>query len=128
MENLLFETNRIIVRELSMDDLELLYKYSQEEIIKKELPDEVFDNITDTKETIEYFKSNYNNNYPLVYGIVLKRNNIIIGHIGLSEIDKGIEIGYAIATEYQNNGYISEIMIPFFNWIKNNLKIEKNTE
>jgi len=125
MENVLFETNRIIVRRLSIKDSELLFKYSQEKITKKELPDEVFDNIFETKETIKFFKSNYDDKYPLVYGIILKANNIIIGHIGLSEIDKGIEIGYAIATEYQNNGYISEIIIPFVDWIKNNLKIEK---
>ena len=125
MENILFETNRIIVRKLSISDSELLYKYSQEEITKKELPDEVFDNIVKTKETIEYFKSNYDVKYPLVYGIILKINNIIIGHISLSEIEKGIEIGYAIATEYQKNGYISEIIIPFVNWIKNNLRLEK---
>jgi [ribosomal protein S5]-alanine N-acetyltransferase len=125
METIIFETDRIIVRKLSINDSELLYKYSQEEITKKELPDEVFDDITETKKTIEYFMSNYENKYPLVYGIILKKNNIIIGHISLSEIDKGIEIGYAIATEYQNNGYMSEIIIPFTNWIKNNLRIEK---
>jgi len=121
----LFETNRMIVRKLSISDSEFLYKYSQEEITKKELPDEVFDNITEAMETIEYFMSNYDDKYPLVYGIILKEINIIIGHIGLSKIDKGIEIGYAIATEYQNNGYISEIITPFVNWVKDNLKIEK---
>jgi len=125
MENILFETNRIIVRKLSLNDSEYLYKYSQEEITKKELPDEVFDNITETMETIEYFISNYDDKYPLVYGIILKNINIIIGHIGLSKFDKGIEIGYAIATEYQNNGYISEIITPFINWVKDILKIEK---
>jgi len=121
----LFETDRMIVRKLSINDSEFLYKYSQEEITKKELPDEVFDNITETIETIEYFMSNYDDKYPLVYGIILKEINIIIGHIGLSKIDKGIEIGYAIATEYQNNGYISEIITPFINWVKDNLKIKK---
>jgi len=129
MENILFETERIIVRKLSVNDSKLLYKYSQEEITKKELPDEVYKNISDLKEAIKYFIINYdyeyNLVYPLVYGIILKNNNIIIGHIGLSEIDKGIEIGYAIATEYQNNGYMSEIIIPFTNWIKNNLRVEK---
>ena len=125
MENILFETDRMIVRKLSINDSEFLYKYSQEEITKKELPDEVFDNITETIETIEYFMSNYDDKYPLVYGIILKEINIIIGHIGLSKIDKGIEIGYAIATEYQNNGYISEIITPFINWVKDNLKIKK---
>ena len=130
MENTLFETDRMIVRKLSINDSELLFKYSQEEITRKELPDEVFENIPETKEAIEYFMSNYDDKYPLVYGIILKNKNIIIGHIGLSEIDiseidKGIEIGYAIATEYQNNGYMSEIIIPFVNWIKDNLRIEK---
>ena len=125
MENILFETNRMIVRKLSINDSEYLLKYSQEEITRKELPDEVSDNIIETKEKIKYFNSNYDDKYPLVYGIILKEINIIIGHIGLSNIDKGIEIGYSIATEYQNNGYISEIIIPFVDWIKNNLKIEK---
>jgi len=125
MENILFKTNRLIVRKLSVNDSEYLFKYSQEEITKKELPDEVFDSIAETKEKIKYFNSNYDDKYPLVYGIILKEINIIIGHISLSKIDKGIEIGYAIATEYQNNGYISEIITPFVNWVKDNLKIEK---
>jgi len=129
MDNNLFETDRIIVRKLSIDDSKLLLKYSHEDITKKELPDEVYKNLSDIKKAIEYFIINYdyeyNLVYPLVYGVVLKKNNIIIGHISLNEIDKGIEIGYAIATEYQNNGYMSEIIIPFTDWIKNNLRIEK---
>lgn len=125
MENILFETDRIIVRKLSINDSELLYKYSQEEITKKELPDEVFENITEAVKTVKYFMSNYDNQYPLVYGIILKKKNIIIGHINLSKIDKRIEIGYAIATEYQNKGYMSEIIKPFTDWVKNNSKIEK---
>ena len=30
-----------------------------------------------------------------------------------------MEIGYAIATDYQNKGYASEIITPFINWSKN---------
>ena len=119
------ETNRLIVRKLSLDDAELLFKYSQEEITKKELPDEVFINITETKKTIEYFLLNYDDKYPLVYGIILKEKKIIIGHLGLSKIDRGIEIGYAIATEYQNKGYASEVIIPFTNWSKKHLKVDE---
>jgi len=129
MENILFQTNRIIVRKLLINDSELLFKYSREEITKRELPDEVYETISDIKDAIQYFIINYdyeyNFVYPLVYGIVLKDKNIIIGHIGLTEIDKGIEIGYAIATEYQNKGYMSEIIIPFTNWIKKHLRLEK---
>jgi ribosomal-protein-alanine N-acetyltransferase len=122
---MIIETDRLIVRKLSLDDAELLFKYSREEIAKKELPDEVFESITETKKKIEYFMSNYDDKYPLVYGIILKKMNIIIGHISLSKIDEGIEIGYAIATEYQNKGYASELIIPFTNWSKKHLKVDE---
>ena len=125
MKNNLFETDRLIAQKLNMNDTEFLFKYSQEEITKKELPDEVFESINKTKETIEYLIGNYNKKYPLVYGIILKIKDIIIGHISLSEINKGIEIGYAIAMDCQKKGYTSEIIMPFMNWIKNNLEINK---
>jgi ribosomal-protein-alanine N-acetyltransferase len=129
MENILFETERLIVRKLSLNDADILLKYSQEEITKKELPDEVFENILEIKKGIELFIENYdfddNLVYPLVYGIIHKNKNIIIGHISLSDIDRGIEIGYTIATDYQNNGYASEIIIPFLDWIKMKIKIKK---
>ena len=118
MDNELFETERIIVRRLSLQDAELLFKYSQEEITKKELPDEVFENVESIKKAIDFFMINYDYSFPLVYGIYLKEKAKIIGHISLSEMDKGVEIGYAISTEYQNKGYASEIITPFINWSK----------
>ena len=125
MENNIIETDRLLVRKLLFDDSELLFRYSQEDITKKELPDEVFENIEKCKETIEYFIKNYDYTFPLVYGVIMKENNIIIGHLSLSKIDKGIEIGYAIATDYQNKGYTSELINPFINWAKKNLNIDK---
>lgn len=130
MENkIILETDRLIIRELSLNDAELLLKYSQEDITKKELPDEVFDNIEEVKEIINIFINNYNSenksSFPLVYGVVLKDSNLLIGHVSLSEIDKGIEIGYAIATEYLNNGYASEIITPFTIWAKEYLGVNK---
>ena len=121
----LLETERLIIRKLNLNDIDLLFKYSQEKITKKELPDEVFDNIEETKDTVSHFISNYNHKYPLVYGIVLKNNDTLIGHLSLSKIDKGIEIGYAIATDYQNYGYASEVLALFPKWAKLKFGIEK---
>lgn len=123
--NYLFETDRLIVRKLSSCDINFLYTYSQEEITKKELPDEVFESVEKTKEAVEALISNYDNKYPLVYGIILKKKKHIIGHISLSEIDRGIEIGYSIGTDYQRMGYVSEIINPFINWSKEKLKLNK---
>jgi RimJ/RimL family protein N-acetyltransferase len=123
------ETDRLIVCKLSLDDAELLLKYSQEEITKKELPDEIFENIEKIKNAIRYFIINYdyemNFSFPLVYGILSKQEKCIIGHLGLSEIDRGIEIGYAIATDYQNKGYASELITLLINWSKKHLKVDE---
>ena len=129
MGNILLETNRLILRKLSLGDAKLMLKYSQEEITKKELPDEVFKDIKHMKKAIEFFITHYdweyNHCFPIVYGIILKQNNTIIGHICLSEMDRGIEISYAIATDYQNNGYASETISPFVVWSKNHLRINE---
>ena len=78
---MIIETDRLIVRKLSLDDAEILFKYSQEEITKEELPNEVSESITETKKKIEYFLSNYDDKYPLVYGIILKTMNILMENI-----------------------------------------------
>jgi RimJ/RimL family protein N-acetyltransferase len=124
MKNSLVETERLIVRRLLLSDVDLLYKYSQEEITKRELPDEVYESIEKTTEMLEFLISNYDSKYPLVYGIKLKEKSCIIGHISLSNIDKGIEIGYAIGTDYQRRGYASEIIGPFVDWSKKHLKLD----
>ena len=119
------ETARLFIRNLSLDDVELLYNYSREAIVKKELPDEVFDSRQKAKEAVENLISNYHrNNLPLVYGVIIKTDNLLIGHISLSKIDKGIEIGYSIAAKHQKKGYASEIINPFTSWAKMALKIE----
>ncbi|MDR0908204.1 MAG: GNAT family N-acetyltransferase [Spirochaetaceae bacterium] len=120
MSNIIVATDRLVVRELTIKDSELLYKYSNEEIAKAELPDEVLiDENNAALKIMEFINNNKTNKMPMVYAIELKCCNKLIGHIELSEIDKGIEIGYSIATEYQNKGYCSEIINPFLKSIKN---------
>jgi hypothetical protein len=72
MDEILFETPRLTVRKLSLNDAELLFKYSREDIAKEELPDEEFENIEKANAAIEYFISNYDNGYPLCYEIILR--------------------------------------------------------
>jgi len=115
---MIVETERLLIRRFVLADSELIYKYSQEDITKAELPDEVFASPTEAEQAITYFIANYDSKYPLVYAIVQKAEPLLIGHISLSSIDKGVEIGFAIGTDYQNRGYMSECLIPFIQWAK----------
>lgn len=126
---IILETERLIVREITLEDVPLAYKQSQEECTKNELPDEVFDGIEGTIEVLKFLISRYKNkSYPLGYAIELKGICTYIGHVSLSIIGKNgddVELGYAIATDYQGNGYASEVIKPFTEWAKQTLNLDK---
>ena len=119
------ETKRLIIREFIPADSELLYLYSLEESAKKELLDEVLESNEKAAEEIKIFMEKYPHEYPLIYVIESKEAGCMIGHICLSKIPEGIEIGYAIATDYQGNGYATEIVRPFVEWGKKHQKLDK---
>jgi ribosomal-protein-alanine N-acetyltransferase len=124
MNSKIAETDRLVVRELTIEDSELLYQYSNEDSAKRELADEVLADENCAKCRIKEFINNYRNTkMPLVYGIELKDSRKLIGQIELSAIDKGIELGYSIASAYQNKGYCSEIVNPFIMNISKSLGI-----
>ncbi|MFT8929792.1 MAG: GNAT family N-acetyltransferase [Sporolactobacillus sp.] len=121
---MLVETERLIIRKLDSDDEALLYDYSREKTLRDELPDQVYDNLNEAHEVVEYLCANYNTTpqrYPLVYGIELKHTKTLVGHVGLSEIKAGIKIGYAVGMNYQGNGYATEAVGAFVKWAKENL-------
>ena len=53
---------------------------------------------------------------PYVYGICLKENDTLIGHIGLSPSNGQVEVGYAIADEFQGRGFASEAVTVMSHW------------
>ncbi len=121
-------TDRLIIREFSLEDTEDVYKLSQEEAMKKWIPDQVYDDMEVAKEILKFLISKYeydsqNISYPYVMGIEIKDTKKLIGHVGLSEIAEGIEIGYAIGEAYQNNGYGSEAVQAYTDWAKEQLHL-----
>ena len=118
------ETDRLLIREFNHDDTQLVMQYSQEACKRKELPDEVFETFDDAVRQIHMCMRNYaEKKYPLVYAIVLKETNVLIGDILLCPIKEGIEIGYSIAENYQGNGYATEAIISFVHWSKDFLNL-----
>ena len=112
-ENMSIETKNLAIRPFNLLDTEKVYKMSQEASMKAFLPDQVYESLEETKEVIEFLMSKYGHQsivdqLPYVLGIELKENNELIGHVGLSRIDKGIEIGYAIEKKYQGHNYATE--------------------
>ena len=123
---MLLETERLYLRKYTLDDVEKNYLYSQEESRKKGIPNEVYADMQTSKENVEFILSTYEkSDFPYVYIVVLKNTDEYIGHVSLSEIPEGIEIGYAICEKYQGNGYATEIVKAYVAWGKKELGLEK---
>ena len=122
----MLETQRLKIREFTLLDTKIIYEFSQEESLKKWLPDQVYADIDEAKETLEFLISKYKEKeFPFVMAVIKKDSNEVIGHVGLSEIKQGIEIGYAIGQKYQNKGYASEAVNAYATWAKKEFCLEK---
>ncbi len=120
------ETKRLIIRDLLLSDAEAIFYFSQEDSVKQWLPDQVYSDIYEAKETLEFLISKYpHKELPFVLAIIEKEPDELVGHVGLSRIKQGIEIGYAIGKQHQNKGYASEAVAAFSDWGKREFGIRE---
>jgi len=86
----------------------------------------VYADIDEAKETLEFLISKYKKKeFLFVMAVEEKDSNELVGHVGLSVIKQGIEIGYAIGQKYQNKGYASEAVNAYSTWTKKEFCLDK---
>ena len=111
------QTERLIITEFDLSMAEDVHLNSLDEDTRKFLPDEVFETVEDAKETIEYLMSVYeSDDGPLVYPVLLK-DNTNIGYVQLVPMGNIFEVGYHIAKPYTCNGYATEALKAFLEYI-----------
>ncbi|MDE6210056.1 MAG: GNAT family N-acetyltransferase [Lachnospiraceae bacterium] len=124
----ILETDRLKIREITIEDVPVLYSLYDEEITKYMPP--LFEKM---EEEIEYTKKYIDNVYGLYhYGIwivELKESGEIIGRAGIEykEIDTSDythELGYMIGKKYQNNGYAKEAVEAVLSYMREYYGIE----
>jgi len=122
----ILETERLIIRKFTLKDTEIIYEFSQEEALKKWIPDQVYADLDEAKETLEFLISKYERKeFPYVVAVVKKDTDELIGHVGLSVIKQGIEVGYGIGEKYQNKGYAGEVVDAYTTWGKKEFSLDK---
>ena len=116
------ETERLILRELTMDDFNDLYEIISDEETMKHYP-KPFDK-DKVKNWIEWNIENYKVFGFGLFAVVLKENGKMIGDCGITmQIIHGKikpEIGYHINKKYQKHGYATEAAIKCKNYIFEN--------
>ena len=103
-----------------------VYKNSQDDNNRKFVPDEVFDSLEEASEVVNQIISSYDNeDGPFVYAVIRKKDSVNLGYVQLVKIEEGWEIGYHIAKIYTGNGYATEAVKLFLNYIKNNTSLKQ---
>lgn len=104
------ETERLILRELRMDDLDELYAILSDKESMLHYP-ETF-SLTKSKKWIEWNRENYKRHGFGLWAVVLKESKQFIGDCGitLQEIEGSMvpEIGFHINKAYCKRGYATE--------------------
>lgn len=119
------ETERLIITEFELAMAESVHKNSLDEDNRRFVPDEVFETVEEARETIEFLMSCYETGEgPLVYPVLLQEGTNI-GYVQLVPIDEGFEVGYHIAKEFTKNGYATEALKAFLEYMKTEKKLDK---
>jgi [ribosomal protein S5]-alanine N-acetyltransferase len=101
------ETERLILRRITLDDAEDMYVYASDEEVTDYVTWDTHSSLTDTKKFINTFLSQY----VAPWGIELKENGQLIGTVHFvwwQPEHNSAEIGYVLSKEYWGKGLITE--------------------
>ncbi|MCI8300344.1 MAG: GNAT family N-acetyltransferase [Lachnospiraceae bacterium] len=123
------ETERCILREITLEDLDALYELYQGESITRYM-EGLYEN---RQKEEEYTRAYIENMYTFFgYGMwvaVEKSSGTIIGRAGLDHLqlqgETIVELGYVIGEQFQNQGYATELCESILKFAKESLECPK---
>jgi len=127
----ILETKRLILRKLTINDTSDVFNYFSKEEVAKYTDLEKFTTIKQAEKLINSFNKQFRNG--IRWGILLKKNNKIIGscgfhHCNLQRLDVWnykVEIGYELTPEYWKKGIMTEALTEIIKYGFNKLSINR---
>ena len=124
----MIETERLILREIKIEDALDMYEYSSDEMTNRYVTYDLYKSIDDAYNSINYFFLNRDETKQLnAFAIVYKENNKMIGTVDASSIFKedNVEVGYVLNRDYWNKGLMTEAMEVYLRYLINEKKIRR---
>jgi ribosomal-protein-alanine N-acetyltransferase len=106
-----FETDRLILRKLTIKDAPDIFEYASDSEVPKYMLWDAHKSIEDTKAFIRSRLAAYRKDEAGEWALVLKETGKLIGCLGFTVCDvknKRCEIGYVLNRKYWGNGYMPE--------------------
>lgn len=102
------ETDRLILRKFTEDDLKALYYIHSDEEVNRFLPWFPLRNMEDARAFYEErFMSRYREDRAYNYAVCLKENDYPVGYVNVS-MDDSYDFGYGLRREFWHRGIITE--------------------
>lgn len=125
---LIATSDRLYIRELTLDDAEFMLKLVNQESYKHYIAYRNIQTLSDSQSFIQkYYLDNYKNLGLGFYAIVLKDSNTPIGINGFAKRDflDDVDLGFAFLDEYAGNGYAYESSLALIEYAKTTLKLNR---
>jgi len=111
----------LILRRFTMDDAARVLAMSREAGVRAWLPDQVYADEREAADVLRHLIGACDDpgaptTAPLVLGVVLRADDALIGHVGLSPGPDGVEVGYAIDEAHQGRGLATEAVGAMATW------------
>ncbi|PLR86351.1 GNAT family N-acetyltransferase [Bacillus canaveralius] len=107
----ILETDRLVLRKLSLEDLEDIYSYGSNQEVSKYVTWDTHLSSADTKQFLDFVLQQYENKKIAPWGIQYKENGRLIGTIDFvwwKPAHKSAEIGYVLAPQYWGKSIATE--------------------
>ena len=119
--DMLFTTERLIVRKFKAEDAKQLYENHMDVEVRKWFPNECYADLEEAQDAIRFYADCVDHNkLPFVLGIELKETGELIGDAGISEVEgkpSKTEVGYCIGQKYRGKGYATELLQPISDFV-----------
>ena len=122
---IIIETNRLILKEFSLEDAKSMYKLNLDKDVLKYTGDQPFKSVNDALLFLKNYEDYKNNGFGR-WSVFLKENNEFIGWCGLKlNEEKAIDIGFRFFKNQWNKGYATEAAKSCLNYGFHHLKINE---
>jgi ribosomal-protein-alanine N-acetyltransferase len=125
------DTDRLVLRELTLDDAEIIFPhFANEEVVRYEDSKQAT-NIKDVTDIIEWGRKIASSKAGILWGIFRKGDGSFLGQVNyvtrpdISGITHRAEIGYDLTPHYWGNGYISEAISTVIQFIFDSTEINR---
>lgn len=130
INNIIIETERIILRAFKEEDLNDFYEYASVEGVGEMAGWLHHKSISESKKILEMFIT-----HDKTFAIVYKENNKVIGSIGIEEYEmedklsefnnyRGREIGFVLSKDYWGRGLMPETVKAVIDYLFNKLDLD----